>query len=70
MIYQHAIRDRGYAIAKALGAFVRDARSGLEKPSNDVDTGLLLHLAHNGRAGSVPRPGPSSSVPRPAAAAC
>ena len=31
MIYQHATRDRDQAIAKALGAFVRDVRNAAEK---------------------------------------
>jgi hypothetical protein len=33
MIYQHATRDRDQAIAKALGALVRDARDGRTAPA-------------------------------------
>jgi hypothetical protein len=35
MIYQHATRDRDQAIAKALGALVREARDGNGKPPDD-----------------------------------
>jgi integrase len=33
MIYQHATRDRDQAIAKALGAFVREVRDASEEPT-------------------------------------
>jgi integrase len=35
MIYQHATRDRDQAIAKALGAFVRDVQNAAEKPTDN-----------------------------------
>lgn len=33
MIYQHATRERDQAIAKALGAFVREVRDASEEPA-------------------------------------
>jgi integrase len=39
MIYQHATRDRDQAIAKALGAFVREVRDASEKPASGRERG-------------------------------
>ena len=39
MIYQHPIRDRDQAIAKALGTFVRDARGTQEEPTEAPERG-------------------------------
>ena len=37
MIYQHASRDRDQAIAKALGAFVREARKPAENAADAAE---------------------------------
>ena len=37
MIYQHATRDRDQAIAKALGAFVRDVRGPATEPPDKAE---------------------------------
>ena len=39
MIYQHATRDRDQAIAKALGAFVREVRYTSEEPAAGRERG-------------------------------
>jgi integrase len=39
LIYQHATRDRDQAIAKALGAYVREVRGPAKEPDNKVERG-------------------------------
>jgi hypothetical protein len=37
MIYQHTTRDRDKAIAKALGTFVREARTPAQDPADEQE---------------------------------
>jgi integrase len=39
LIYQHATRDRDQAIAKALGAYVREVRGPAERPGDEPERG-------------------------------
>ena len=39
MIYQHATRDRDQAIAKALGAYVREVRGRAKEPGDNAERG-------------------------------
>ena len=39
LIYQHATRDRDQAIAKALGAYVREVRGPAREPGDEPERG-------------------------------